>query len=86
MLLIDEGGLLFEVNFASSWTVESSWAIAIRAEIRELMKVPALLGFLNLFAYTGTATCYAADGGALHSTTVDLSQAFARVGQAQYDA
>ena len=30
--------------------------------------------FLNLFAYTGTATCYAADGGAKHTTTVDLSR------------
>ena len=29
--------------------------------------------FLNLFAYTGTATCYAADGGCRHTTTVDMS-------------
>ena len=32
--------------------------------------------FLNLFAYTGTATCYAADGGARHTTTVDLSRTY----------
>ena len=32
--------------------------------------------FLNLFAYTGTATCYAADGGAKHTTTVDLSRTY----------
>ena len=76
MLLIDEGGLLFEVNFAS----RLDCGIFLdhrdtRAEIRELMKSagPAK-SFLNLFAYTGTATCYAADGGALHSTTVDLSK------------
>jgi 23S rRNA (guanine2445-N2)-methyltransferase / 23S rRNA (guanine2069-N7)-methyltransferase len=30
--------------------------------------------FLNLFGYTGTATVYAAGGGALSSVTVDLSQ------------
>ncbi|MBI5480808.1 MAG: bifunctional 23S rRNA (guanine(2069)-N(7))-methyltransferase RlmK/23S rRNA (guanine(2445)-N(2))-methyltransferase RlmL [Deltaproteobacteria bacterium] len=30
--------------------------------------------FLNLFGYTGTATVYAAGGGAASSTTVDLSQ------------
>jgi 23S rRNA (guanine2445-N2)-methyltransferase / 23S rRNA (guanine2069-N7)-methyltransferase len=30
--------------------------------------------FLNLFAYTGTASCYAADGGAKYTTTVDLSK------------
>jgi len=76
MLLIDEGGLLFEVNFAS----RLDCGIFLdhrdtRAEIRELMKSagPAK-SFLNLFAYTGTATCYAADGGALHSATVDLSK------------
>ena len=32
--------------------------------------------FLNLFAYTGTATCYAADGGAYQTTTVDLSNTY----------
>ena len=76
MLLIDEGGLLFEVNFAS----RLDCGIFLdhrdtRAEIRELMKrAGTAKSFLNLFAYTGTATCYAADGGALHSTTVDLSR------------
>lgn len=76
MLLIDEGGLLFEVNFTS----RLDCGIFLdhrdtRAEIRELMKsAGAAKSFLNLFAYTGTATCYAADGGALHSTTVDLSK------------
>lgn len=76
MLLIDEGGLLFEVNFAS----RLDCGIFLdhrdtRAEIRELIKrAGTAKSFLNLFAYTGTATCYAADGGALHSTTVDLSK------------
>lgn len=76
MLLIDEGGLLFEINFAS----RLDCGIFLdhrdtRAEIRELMKrAGTAKSFLNLFAYTGTATCYAADGGALHSTTVDLSK------------
>ncbi|MBQ9022218.1 MAG: bifunctional 23S rRNA (guanine(2069)-N(7))-methyltransferase RlmK/23S rRNA (guanine(2445)-N(2))-methyltransferase RlmL, partial [Eggerthellaceae bacterium] len=32
--------------------------------------------FLNLFAYTGTATVYAASAGALSTTTVDLSQTY----------
>ena len=32
------------------------------------------ISVLNLFAYTGTATCYAADGGAKFTTTVDLSR------------
>jgi 23S rRNA (guanine2445-N2)-methyltransferase / 23S rRNA (guanine2069-N7)-methyltransferase len=32
--------------------------------------------FLNLFAYTGTATVYAAGGGAIASTTVDMSRTY----------
>ncbi len=32
--------------------------------------------FLNLFAYTGTATVYAASGGAASSTTVDMSRTY----------
>ena len=32
--------------------------------------------FLNLFAYTGTATVHAAGGGALTSTTVDMSNTY----------
>lgn len=32
--------------------------------------------FLNLFAYTGTATVYAAKGGALATTSVDLSKTY----------
>src|SRR4029434_5405594 len=32
--------------------------------------------FLNLFAYTGTATVYAAGGGAGASTTVDMSRTY----------
>lgn len=32
--------------------------------------------FLNLFAYTGTATVHAAGGGAIVTTTVDLSQTY----------
>lgn len=32
--------------------------------------------FLNLFAYTGTATVYAAKGGALATTTVDMSRTY----------
>lgn len=32
--------------------------------------------FLNLFAYTGTASVYAAAGGATETTTVDLSQTY----------
>ena len=74
--LIDEGGLVFEVNFSS----RLDCGIFLdhrdtRAMIREMAKqTKGSKRFLNLFAYTGTATCYAADGGMRYTTTVDLSR------------
>ncbi len=74
--LVDEGGLTFEVNFSA----RLDCGIFLdhretRARIREMMKqTRGSKRFLNLFAYTGTATVYAADGGARHTTTVDLSR------------
>lgn len=74
--LVDEGGLTFEVNFRT----RLDCGIFLdhrdtRAMLREMAKqTKGSKRFLNLFAYTGTATCYAADGGAKHTTTVDLSR------------
>ena len=74
--LVDEGGLTFEVNFSA----RLDCGIFLdhrdtRAMVREMMKkTVGSKRFLNLFAYTGTATCYAADGGAKYTTTVDLSR------------
>ena len=74
--LIDEGGLTFEVNFQT----RLDCGIFLdhrdtRAMLREMAKqTKGSKRFLNLFAYTGTATCYAADGGMRHTTTVDLSR------------
>jgi 23S rRNA (guanine2445-N2)-methyltransferase / 23S rRNA (guanine2069-N7)-methyltransferase len=74
--LVDEGGLTFEVNFS----LRLDCGIFLdhrdtRAMLREMAKRTAgSKRFLNLFAYTGTASCYAADGGMRHTTTVDLSR------------
>ena len=74
--LVEEGGLTFEVNFES----RLDCGIFLdhretRALVREIAKqTQGSKRFLNLFAYTGTATCYAADGGAKHTTTVDMSR------------
>ena len=74
--LVDEGGLTFEVNFSS----RLDCGIFLdhrdtRAMLREMAKqTKGSKRFLNLFAYTGTGTCYAADGGARYTTTVDLSR------------
>lgn len=76
--LIDEGGLTFEVNFSSY--LDCGIFLdhrTTRSMIREMAKqTQGSKRFLNLFAYTGTATCYAADGGARHTTTVDLSRTY----------
>ncbi len=76
--LIDEGGLAFEVNFSSY--LDCGIFLdhrTTRAMLREMAKqTKGSKRFLNLFAYTGTATCYAADGGARHTTTVDLSRTY----------
>lgn len=76
--LVEEGGLLFEINLVDR--LDCGLFLdhrLVRAEIREMAK--AMQGskrFLNLFAYTGTGTVYAADGGAGYTTTVDLSYTY----------
>ena len=77
--VIEEGGLLFEVDFMSH--LDTGIFLdhrPTREIIREMAKTRAGEGrrFLNLFAYTGTATCYAADGGMTNTTTVDMSKTY----------
>ena len=43
---------------------------------RRIGELAAGRRFLNLFAYTGTATVYAVGGGATGSTTVDMSRTY----------
>ena len=76
--LVDEGGLIFEVNLAER--LDTGIFLDhrdVRGQVREMAKATqGSKRFLNLFAYTGTASCYAADGGAKHTTTVDLSRTY----------
>lgn len=76
--LVDENGLTFEVNFEGR--LDTGLFLDhrdTRNMLREMMKqTKGSMRFLNLFAYTGTATCYAADGGAKYTTTVDLSRPY----------
>ncbi len=46
-----------------------------------ISRISANKSFLNLFAYTGTATVYAAAGGASSSTTVDMSNTYLKWAQ-----
>lgn len=72
--LVGEGGLEFYVNFKDY--LDTGLFLdhrPTRARIRELA---AGKTFLNLFAYTGTASVFAAAGGARMTTTVDLSHTY----------
>ena len=73
--LIEEGGLTFAVNFDDYLDVGIFLDHRVtRGLVREHAKHARR--FLNLFAYTGTATCYAADGGVEETVTVDLSNTY----------
>lgn len=73
--LIEEGGLTFEVNFDDYLDTGIFLDHRVtRGLVREHAKQARY--FLNLFAYTGTATCYAADAGVEETVTVDLSNTY----------
>ena len=73
--LIEEGGLTFAVNFNDYLDTGIFLDHRItRSLVREHARGKRF--FLNLFAYTGTATCYAADAGVEETVTVDLSNTY----------
>lgn len=73
--LIEEGGLTFAVNFNDYLDTGIFLDHRItRGLVREHARGKRF--FLNLFAYTGTATCYAADAGVEEAVTVDLSNTY----------
>ncbi len=72
--VVSEGGLELYVNFTDY--LDTGLFLdhrPTRARIRELA---AGKSFLNLFAYTATATVFAAAGGARATTSVDLSRTY----------
>ena len=73
--LIEEGGLTFAVNFDAYLDTGIFLDHRVtRGLVRE--RARQARWFLNLFAYTGTATCYAADAGVEETVTVDLSNTY----------
>jgi len=71
---VQEGGLKFWVNFRDY--LDTGLFLdhrIVRASLREWAKDA---DFLNLFCYTGSATVYAAAGGARSTTGVDLSNTY----------
>ena len=69
-----EGGLQFIVNFDDY--LDTGLFLDHRITRARLREAAAGKRFLNLFAYTGTATVYAAAGGATATTTVDMSRTY----------
>jgi 23S rRNA (guanine2445-N2)-methyltransferase / 23S rRNA (guanine2069-N7)-methyltransferase len=72
--VVGEGGLRFLVNLHDR--LDTGLFLdhrLVRARLRELAPGRDLL---NLFAYTGTASVYAAAGGARSTTSVDLSPVY----------
>ena len=71
---VREGGHRFLVNFEDY--LDTGLFLDHR-DTRRLIGEEAAGGhFLNLFGYTGTATVYAARGGAASTTTVDMSRTY----------
>lgn len=71
---VREGPYRFLVNFHDY--LDTGLFLDHRLTRRRVGELARDKKFLNLFAYTGTATVYAAGGGATSSTTVDMSRTY----------
>ena len=69
-----EGGLRFLVNFDDY--LDTGIFLDHRLTRARLRAAAGKADFLNLFAYTGTATAHVAAGGATSTTSVDLSRTY----------
>jgi 23S rRNA (guanine2445-N2)-methyltransferase / 23S rRNA (guanine2069-N7)-methyltransferase len=72
--VVMESGLKFRVNFDDY--LDTGLFLDHRMTRGRLREAAGGKRFLNLFAYTATATVYAAAGGASSSTTVDMSRTY----------
>jgi 23S rRNA G2069 N7-methylase RlmK/C1962 C5-methylase RlmI len=71
---VSEGGLTFEVNLSDY--LDTGLFLDHRITRAMIRDEAAGKRFLNLFAYTGAFTAYAAAGGAVSTTTVDRSETY----------
>ncbi|MEE2938050.1 MAG: bifunctional 23S rRNA (guanine(2069)-N(7))-methyltransferase RlmK/23S rRNA (guanine(2445)-N(2))-methyltransferase RlmL [Planctomycetota bacterium] len=71
---VEEGGLKFLVNLSDY--VDTGLFLDHRVARQRVREEAHGKNFLNLFAYTGAFTVYAAAGGAAKTTSVDLSQRY----------
>jgi len=71
---VQESGLKFRVNFADY--LDTGLFLDHRITRKMLLDQAQGKRFLNLFAYTGSGTVYAAAGGATATTTIDMSRTY----------
>ena len=71
---VREGRYRFLVNFTDY--LDTGLFLDHRLTRQRVGELAAGRSFLNLFAYTGTATVHAAGGGATATTTVDMSRTY----------
>ena len=71
---VNEGACRLLVNFEDY--LDTGLFLDHRKTRRLLAELAAGKRFLNLFCYTGTASVYAASGGALATTSVDMSNTY----------
>lgn len=71
---IEEGGCRFLVNFTDY--LDTGIFLDHRPVRLRIQQQASGKRFLNLFAYTGTATVHAAQGGAASSVTIDMSNTY----------
>lgn len=71
---VSENGLLFWVNLTDY--LDTGLFLDHRLTRQKLADAAKGKHFLNLFAYTGSATVYATAGGATRTTTVDMSNTY----------
>lgn len=71
---VSEGGLKFHVNMTDF--LDTGLFLDHRMTRDMVRKEAKDKRFLNLFAYTGSFSVYAADGGAKSTTTIDMSNTY----------
>ncbi len=71
---VEENGCMFEVDFGTY--LDTGLFLDQRITRGKVAELAVGKSFLNLFAYTGTATVHAAVAGAKSTLTIDLSQTY----------
>lgn len=80
---VSEGGLRFLVHFSSR--IDTGLFLDHRIMRDRIRHESRGKRVLNLFSYTGSASIYAADGGAAHTTSVDLSNTYSEWAKANFE-